>query len=189
MTEHERERRKQRYKNMTADERQKRRDYQSAWMRKHRAAAKASNTVQAAPVTLTEQAPVHAIKDDPEPISAQPKRSKEVGPRKARRAWRSSVVDYLQDCLTDPACPMTGECYESHRIGSMWLGFYDRLNQIESTVDDRPDVLAELRLSIAIEALRRLSGETPAGKGSCATGNRTETGLGKRLGFLGRLRK
>jgi hypothetical protein len=73
------------------------------------------------------------------------------------------VVDYLIDCLTDPACPMTGEWYERHRMGSMWLGFYDRLNQIEVIGDDKPDVLAELRLSIAIEALRRLSGETPAG--------------------------
>jgi len=45
----------------------------------------------------------------------------------------------------------------------MWLGFYDKLDQIERTADDKPDVLTELRLSIAIEALRRLSGETPAG--------------------------
>jgi hypothetical protein len=45
----------------------------------------------------------------------------------------------------------------------MWLGFYDKLDQIERTVDDKPDVLTDPRLSIAIEALRRLSGETPAG--------------------------
>jgi hypothetical protein len=55
-------------------------------------------------------------------------------------------------------------------MGSMWLGFYDRLNQIEATVDDKPDVLAELRLSIAIECLRRLTGETPAGKAPALPG-------------------
>ena len=44
----------------------------------------------------------------------------------------------------------------------MWLGFYDRLNQIESILE-KADMISELRLCIAIEALRRLSGETPAG--------------------------
>ncbi len=108
-------------------------------------------------------APVTPAKRKDAPQTKPAKSGKPKSDRAQRREWRSNVVDYLIDALTDEACPMTGEWYENHRMGSMWLGFYDRLNQIEATVDDKPDVLAELRLSIAIEALRRLSGEAPAG--------------------------
>jgi hypothetical protein len=108
-------------------------------------------------------APVTSIARRKSPESKSAQSGKPKSDRAQRREWRSNVVDYLIDCLTDPACPMTGEWYERHRMGSMWLGFYDRLNQIEATVDDKPDVLAELRLCIAIEALRRLCGERPAG--------------------------
>jgi hypothetical protein len=98
------------------------------------------------------------------PQTKPAKPGKPKSERAQRREWRGNVVDYLIDCLTDPACELlNGQWFESHRIGSMWLGFYDKLDQIERTVDDKPDVLTDPRLSIAIEALRRLSGETPAG--------------------------
>jgi hypothetical protein len=103
------------------------------------------------------------------------KSAKPKGDRAKHRQWRGNVVDYLLDCLTDAACPLDGQWFERHRIGSMWLGFYDRLNQIESIVE-KPDMIAELRLSIAIEALRRLSGERPAGSATELTGRHESAG-------------
>jgi hypothetical protein len=162
---------KERYASMTQEQREARKSYQRDYMRQRRSKQKLAKAPAISPAaSALATAPQTSARPIKSPESKTVKSSqptvKELSPRAAQklhRAWRSNVVDYLIDALTDPACPMTGEWYEKHRMGSMWLGFYNRLNQIESTVDDRPDVLAELRLSIAIEALRRLSGEAPAG--------------------------
>jgi hypothetical protein len=181
--------RKARLQNLTPEQQQARKSYKAAWARRARAAAKeklstldnlqvaatASNTVQAAPAIQT---PAPAVEDAPAPTvkqdkPSQPTRtSKPKSDRARRRLWSSSVVDFLTDALTDEACPLTGEWFEKHRMGSMWLGFYDKLNRIESTVEDKPDVLAELRLSIAIEAIRRLTGENAAGSAPSLPGTR-----------------
>jgi hypothetical protein len=152
-----------------ADLKAKRREYQKLYMRKRRAAkSEVKCTSDSAPTKPGERAkpvtPSPTLAKSETRAKAKPERSsKPKSERSQRREWRFNVVDFLTDCLTDPACPLTGQWYESHRIGSMWMGFYDKLNAIEATVDDKPDVLAELRLCIAIEALRRLSGERPAG--------------------------
>jgi hypothetical protein len=156
---------------MDADQRERRKVYQRDYMRRRRSALKeqAKGTIAAnSPKTAPERSTVATSSSRPEtptksPESKPAKSGKPKSDRAQRREWRASVVEYLTDCLTDPACNLSGEWYERHRMGSMWLGFYDKLNQIEAIVDDKPDVLEELRLSIAIEALRRLSGEQPAG--------------------------
>jgi hypothetical protein len=162
---------KERYASMTKEQREARKAYQRDYMRQRRSKQKLAKA-PAIPPAASVPAPAPQTSDKPQnaPLTKPARTSKPKSDRAQRRVWRSGVVDFLTDCLTDPACPMTGEWYEKHRMGSMWLGFYDRLNQIESTVDDRPDVLAELRLSIAIECLRRLTGETPAGKAPALPG-------------------
>ena len=148
-------------RNMDPLKAEARKAYQREYMRTRRAAMKAAKR-PLQPVSEV-SAPAAFIKPQnaPQGKPAQPEKPKSE--RAQRRKWSSNVVGYLIDCLTDLACPLTGQWFESHRIASMWLGFYDKLNAIEATVDDKPDVLAELRLCIAIEALRRLSGEQPAG--------------------------
>jgi hypothetical protein len=89
-------------------------------------------------------------------------------------------VTFFEDMLTDPRCPLSGQDFSTNRTYGFFFGIFDRLNQIEN-IADNTDQLAELRLSVAIECLRRLSGETPARRGSCVAGNRIEIGLAARL--------
>jgi hypothetical protein len=155
-------RRRARYKSMTEEQRQKRREYQKAWMRKHRAAAKASHTPQVAPDPPTVQTPAPAAKAATAPIAEREKIKKPKGAIAQHRSWRTEVVTFFEDMLTDPRCPLSGQDFSTNRTYGFFFGIFDRLNQIEN-IADNTDQLAELRLSVAIECLRRLSGETPAG--------------------------
>ena len=151
------------YVNLTQEQIEQRRIYQRDFMRRKRAAARAARD---ASVNSRSQSPSPETKIAPTPTVDLAKCEKEISPRKAQkihRVWRSSLIDYVTDCLTEPACPMAGAEFESHRITAMFMGWFNKLDQIEAAVDDKPDLLAELRLSIAVECLRRLSGETPAG--------------------------
>jgi hypothetical protein len=152
------------YQSLTSAQIEKRRARGREYMKQKRAqlraAKEASGSLQERAQTVP--APVTSAKPQTPATSTPVKSRKPTSERAKHREWRGNVVHYLADCLTDPACPLDGEYFESHRIGSMWLGFFDRLNQIESILEKR-DMIAELRLCIAIEALCRLCGEIPAG--------------------------
>jgi hypothetical protein len=64
--------------------------------------------------------------------------------------------------LTDPACPLTGQDYSTNRTYGLFFGIFERLTQLEN-IADNVDQLAELRLAVVVEMLRRLSRERPAG--------------------------
>jgi hypothetical protein len=172
-----RERRKARYANMSPDQRQARRKYQSQWMARHRAKLREQakgQTLAGAPASppqpsiqsLATQTPIARRTE----LRSTPARSskpavKELSPRAAQklhRAWRTEVRDQILDFLTSGQCSLTGRDYESNRIYGLWFGIFDRLTQLEKVADNE-DQLSELRLSVAVEALRRLSGEAPAG--------------------------
>ncbi len=171
MTDRDRERRKQRYQNMSSEEKATRREYQRIWMSRHRAelreqakqsaAAKASNTVQAAPAEPSKVTRPKTRENAPQPMPTKPGKPKSV--RAQHKAWRTDVATFFEDMLTDPRCPLSGQDYSTNRTYGLFFRIFDRLTQIENIADNE-DQLAELRLSIAIEALRRLSGETPAGQ-------------------------
>src|SRR5258708_12014437 len=159
---------------MTPEELQKRRDYKAAWARRHRAAAKdklgtvtnldtehkPSHAVQAASDTPT--APMTPPTPRNPPQTKHAKSGKPKSDRAQRREYRATLAEYLEDCLTDPSAPMSGELYERCRMTAFWMGCVKKLHQLEASVDGKPDLLSEMRLSIAVECLRRLTGETPA---------------------------
>jgi hypothetical protein len=167
------------YQSLSPEKLAERRRQQAEYMRRKRAKLKsAAGAPRIAPdASKPVSASMTPARRKTAPQTKPAKSTKPKSERAKHREWRGNVVDYLIDCLTDPACELlTGEWFERHRIGSMWLGFYDKLDQIERTVDDKPDVLTELRLSIAIEALRRLSGETPAGSAPTTPGTALKAG-------------
>jgi hypothetical protein len=86
---------------------------------------------------------------------------KQKGAVAQHRAWRAEVVTFLEDMLTGPRCPLSGQDFSSNRAYGLYFGIFERLTQIEN-IANNADQLAELRLSVAVECLRRLTGETPA---------------------------
>ena len=169
--------RRNRYENLTEEQKEKRRRVQREWIRTKRAAQKAAKapssppaalvpatapTTSATPQTKLESTPAKSIK----PIE------KEISPQKARqlhRAWRAEVRDQILDFLTSGQCSLTGRDYESNRSYGLWFGIFDRLTQVENVAENE-DQLAELRLSVAVECLRRLTGEAPAGSAPALPG-------------------
>lgn len=92
-----------------------------------------------------------------------PKRKSE---RAQRRDYRASLAEYLEECLTDPAAIcLSGEMFERCRLTAVWMGWFDKLDQLESGADAKADILSEMRISIALECLRRLADMQP---GRCA---------------------
>ena len=83
--------------------------------------------------------------------------------RARHREYRATLAEYLEDCLTDLAAPMSGSEFERMRLASTWLGWFDKLNRIEACADGKVEMLAEMRISIALECLRRLAEMKPAG--------------------------
>jgi hypothetical protein len=171
------ERRRARYANMTPEDRERRRSYQRKWMARHRAElreqAKGQTAVKApaSPVQPSAQAPESVGPSTPQnapqvkPAQSGKPTEKEISPQTAKklhRAWRADVRDEILDFLTSGQCSLTGRDYESNRSFGLWFGIFDRLTQIEN-VADNDDQVSEIRLAIAIEAIRRLSGESPAG--------------------------
>jgi hypothetical protein len=173
--EERRARRRARYENMTEEQRQKRREYQKAWIREHRAAAKASHTALVAPDPPTVQTPAPAAKAIPpsiakqetvaDPVKAQDLESYgDLSPRKAQalqRAWRAEVSEFLLDVLTAPESPLTGAGMRSSKMLCLWMGLGEKLDSIVE--HDRPDATAEYILAVLLECLRRLSGEVKTG--------------------------
>jgi hypothetical protein len=161
--------RRNRYKNLTEEQKEKRRQVQREWIRKKRAAQKAAKAPSIPPAALVPAtAPTTSATPQTKPQSTPAKSikpiEKEISPQKARqlhRVWRAQVRDQILDFLTSGQCSLTGRDYESNRIYGLFFGIFDRLTQLEKVADNE-DQLAELRLTVAIEALRRLSGEAPA---------------------------
>jgi hypothetical protein len=165
------ERRKVRYAAMTDEQRQARKNYQKIWMAKHRAELKASRTAGDPSNVQSTALPVRQGKVAPAPSSVSSEASQTTKPAKSgkpkgavsqHRAWRAEIRDQLLDFLTSGQCSLSGEDFQSNRSYGLWFGVFDKLTSIERVADNE-DQLAELRLSVAIECLRRLSGETPAG--------------------------
>jgi hypothetical protein len=115
-----------------------------------------------APAVVTPAIPQKAVESAPA-RSAEPRSD-----RARRREYRQNLADYMLDCMTDPAAPLSGEWFQATRIVACTMGWFEKLNRIEATVDDKPDLLQEMRVSIALELLRRLAGERPTGAISLA---------------------
>jgi hypothetical protein len=161
------ERRRARYENMTLEQSQKRREYQAAWMRKHRAQLREQakcHTLAEAPAIPPAAPKAHSIapstKDVPASIvkREQPS-SAELSPQKAKklhRAWRSEIRDRILDLLTDPTLPISGQDYSTLRTFGYYFKIGEPLDKIESRFDDKPDMRNEAFLFLAVEALQRL---------------------------------
>lgn len=145
---------------MTPEARAKRQARQREYMRRMRAAKKTAGSrlqpVSPVPAPMTSAKPENAHKSKPV------KSSKPQSERARHREYRASLAEYLEDALTDPAAPMSGSEFERMRLASCWLGWFDKLDRLEASADGKPDVLAEMRLSIALECLRRLADMKPA---------------------------
>jgi hypothetical protein len=165
--EERRECRRASYQDLTESQRQNRRAYQREFMRRKRAAAKAAKTAPDSAGLPDKVRQPETRENATESRSETPAQAneKELSPRAAQkqhRLWRTEVVTFFEDMLTDPRCPLSGQDFSTNRTFGFFFGIFDRLNQIEN-IADNTDQLAELRLSVAIECLRRLTGETPAG--------------------------
>jgi hypothetical protein len=131
-------------------------------MRKRRAAAKALKTppdtprAVSAPMTLPTAEKLAVAKPAKLGKSKKPK-----GAVSQHRVWRKEVATFFEEMLTHPTCPLSGQDFSSSRTYGLYFGIFERLTQIEN-IANNADQLAELRLSVAVECLRRLTGETPA---------------------------
>jgi hypothetical protein len=131
-----------------ASRRTKHREYMREYMRKRRATAKALKTPPDTPTAVSA------------PILCSPKPKSE---RAQRRDYRASLAEHLEDCLTDPAATcLSGEMFERCRLSAVWMGWFEKLDQLEASAAGKPDLLSELRISIALECLRRLADMKPA---------------------------
>jgi hypothetical protein len=52
--------------------------------------------------------------------------------------------------------------FERCRLTAVWMGWFEKLDRLEASADGKPDLLSELRISIALECLRRLADMKPA---------------------------
>jgi hypothetical protein len=153
---------------VTADQLEKRRKYKAEWARRQRSAQKGATTAAKPPKV---QNPVPVAKNAPAPTVKRDKPKKPKGAIAQHRAGRAEALSFLEDMLTHPNCPLSGQDFSSNRVYGLYFGIFERLTQIEN-IANNADQLAELRLCIAIEALRRLSGETPAGCAPALPGTR-----------------
>jgi hypothetical protein len=91
------------------------------------------------------------------------KSRKQTSERAKHRENRATLAEFLEDALTDPAAPLSGSEYERMRLASTWMGWFDRLDKLEASADGKVEMLSEMRISIALECLRRLAEMKPAG--------------------------
>jgi hypothetical protein len=158
-------------KRMSADERRERlRIYNREWQRQRRAKLKATKSplqpVSESTAPMTPSKPKERVRRKPA------KSTKPKSERARHREYRATLAEYLEDCLTDPAAPMSGAEFERMRLASAWMGWFDRLDKLEVCADGKAEMLAEMRVSIALECLRRLAEMKPASSSPALTGSR-----------------
>jgi hypothetical protein len=153
------------FQSLTLEQVEKRRARGREYMKKKRAQLRAAKEASGSLVDASKPSPAPETAAKPQnPAESAPEKAGKLRSERAKhREYRATLAEYLEDCLTDPAAPMSGSEFERMRLASVWLGWFEKLDRLEASADGKVEMLSEMRLSIALECLRRLAEMKPAG--------------------------
>jgi hypothetical protein len=172
---------REKYWNLTPEQRARKQAYNREWRRRKRAQQKAKKAAAGSPTSPLQPvsettAPMKPAKPTTQPQAkpAQPMRSQdlasyeELSTHKAKtlqKVWRAEVSEYLLDAITRPDSPFSGAGLRASKMLAFWFNISEKLDRIVEADSDKPASQQEMTLAVMIECLRRLTGE---GKTSAA---------------------
>ena len=168
---------REKYWNLTPEQRARKQAYDREWRRRKRAqlkAEKAATVSPTSPVQTPETATAPKTSPgrttQPKAKPAQPLRSQDLASyddlsahkaKALQKVWRAEVSDYLPEAVTNPASPFSGAGLRTSKMIRLWFDVSKKLDRIVEADSDKLETQQEMTLAVMLECLRRLTGEAP----------------------------